>query len=285
VVGNGFDLIDNLKFTKNLFSGDPEALFNIGSRACNLGLVYIEKRTYLWIAIEAYEEAINHLNRVPIQYAAAQNNLGNAYCILADVEDKTENCKRAIEAFQEALKVRTLDKFPIDYSATQNNMGNAYRRLAEVSKKTDSKAENCKRAIKAHLEALKVRTRDRFPMDYAMTQNNLGVAYQTLARVESQAENCKMAIKACQDALEVYTIDRFPMDYAMTQNSLGNAYKTLAEVEDQGENCKRAIKAYQDALKIYTNEAFPERNRGVARNLKNILEFCKETSITPTSAS
>jgi tetratricopeptide (TPR) repeat protein len=375
--------IDNLKFTKNLFSGDPEALFNIGSRACNLGLVYIEKRTYLWIAIEAYEEAINHLNRVPIQYAAAQNNLGNAYCILADVEDKTENCKRAIEAFQEALKVRTLDKFPIDYSATQNNMGNAYstlaevedmaenckmaieayqealkvrtleqfpidyaatqnnmgnaycqladvedkyeitikaiekaieacqealkvrtldkfpidysatqnnmgnayRRLAEVSKKTDSKAENCKRAIKAHLEALKVRTRDRFPMDYAMTQNNLGVAYQTLARVESQAENCKMAIKACQDALEVYTIDRFPMDYAMTQNSLGNAYKTLAEVEDQGENCKRAIKAYQDALKIYTNEAFPERNRGVARNLKNILEFCKETSITPTSAS
>lgn len=379
VVGNGFDLIDNLKFTKSFFSGDPEALFNIGSRACNLGLVYIEKRTYLWIAIEAYKEAINHLNRVPIQYAAAQNNLGSAYCILADVEDKTENCKRAIEAYkealkvrtldkfpidyaatennmgnaystlaevedmaenckraieayqealkvrtleqfpieyaatqnnmgnaycqladvedkykntmkaieacQEALKVRTLDKFPIDYAATQNNMGNAYRRLAEVSIKTDSKAENCKRAIKAHIEALKVRTRDRYPMDYAMTQNNLGVDYQRLARVERQAENCKMAIKACQEALEVYAIDRFPMDYAMTQNSLGNAYKTLAEVEHRGENCKLAIKAYQEALKVYTKQIFPEINRGVAKNLKNILEFCKETSITPTSAS
>ena len=32
--------------------------------------------------------------------------------------------------------------------------------------------------------ALEVRTLDQFPMDYAVTQNNLGAAYRTLAEVE-----------------------------------------------------------------------------------------------------
>jgi tetratricopeptide (TPR) repeat protein len=60
------------------------------------------------------------------------------------------------------------------------------------------KAENCKKAIGAYEEALKVYTLERFPMDYAMTQNNLGTAYWTLAEVEEKAENCKKAIGACQ---------------------------------------------------------------------------------------
>jgi len=42
-------------------------------------------------------------------------------------------------------------------------------------------------AIKAYKEALRVYTPERFPMDYAMTQNNLGAAYVTLAEVENKA--------------------------------------------------------------------------------------------------
>ncbi|NIN68353.1 MAG: hypothetical protein GTO63_27330, partial [Anaerolineae bacterium] len=56
------------------------------------------------------------------------------------------------------------------------------------------KAENCKRAIGAYEEALRVRTYEDFPMDYGMTQNNLGNAYRTLAEVEEKAENCSKAI-------------------------------------------------------------------------------------------
>ena len=41
-----------------------------------------------------------------------QNNLGNAFSTLADVENKRENCKKAITAYQEALNVFNEEEFP-----------------------------------------------------------------------------------------------------------------------------------------------------------------------------
>jgi tetratricopeptide (TPR) repeat protein len=113
-------------------------------------------------------------------------------------------------------------------------------------------------------------------MDYAMTQNNLGNAYSTLAEVEDKASNCSKAIAAYREALKVYTLEDFPMDYATTQNNLGTAYRTLAEVEDKASNCNKAIAAYREALKVYTEEKFPEVYRIVERNLKRLLDFCKD---------
>jgi hypothetical protein len=53
------------------------------------------------------------VGQYPIQYATTQANIGNAYCRLAEVEDKAKNCKKSIEAFQDALKIRTIGQFPI----------------------------------------------------------------------------------------------------------------------------------------------------------------------------
>jgi tetratricopeptide (TPR) repeat protein len=129
------------------------------------------------------------------------------------------------------------------------------------------KARYMKIAIGAYQEALKVYTLDRFPMDYGMTQNNLGVAYRTLGEVESKAENCRLAIGAYEQALKVRTLDRFPMDYGMTQNNLGVAYRTLAEVEDKTENCKRAIQACEQALKVRTLDRFPIQYAATQNNV------------------
>ena len=92
-----------------------------------------------------------------------QNNLGNAYWTLAEVQDKAENCLKAIEACEEALKVHTLEQFSMDYAMAQNNIGNAYVTLAEV----EDKAENGKRAIQAYQEALEVHTLDSTRWNYA----------------------------------------------------------------------------------------------------------------------
>ncbi|WP_287267312.1 tetratricopeptide repeat protein [Moorena sp. SIO3A2] len=71
--------------------------------------------------------------------------------------------------------------------------------------------------------ALEVRTREAFPIDWAMTQNNLGNAY--LERITDQkAQNLEDAIACYQLALSVFTREAFPIDWAMTQNNLGNAY-------------------------------------------------------------
>jgi tetratricopeptide (TPR) repeat protein len=131
------------------------------------------------------------------------------------------------------------------------------------------KAEFMKIAIGAYDKALKVYTRDRYPMDYGRTQNNLGTAYSTLAEVEGKAENSKRGIGAYDKALKVYTRDRYPMQYGTTQYNLGNAYSTLAEVEGKAENSKRAIEAYDKALKVYTRDLYPMQYGMTQYNLGN----------------
>jgi len=112
-------------------------------------------------------------------------------------------------------------------------------------------------AIAAFSAALKIWNIEITPLDYAKTQNSLGIAFRRLAAVEDKAANAHKAITAYNEALTVRTPDKFPMDYGMTQNNLGNAYITLAEVEDKVANAHKAITAYNEALMVYTPDKFP----------------------------
>ncbi len=219
------------------------------------------------------EEIIKHIEKKEDK-AEASLIAGDIYNKLSEYKERALNSKKAISAYEEALKVYTLDRFPMDYAMTQNGLGTAYVTLANV----ESKVENCKKAISAFKEALKVRTLGRFPEDYAMTQNNLGNAYVRLAEVESPAENCKKAISAYEEALKVYTLGRFPEDYAMTQNNLGNAYGTLAEVESTAENCKKAINAFKKALDIYTSDRSPMQYAATQNNLGIVYNTLAEVA-------
>lgn len=83
-------------------------------------------------------------------------------------------------------------------------------RAYEIGSVKLQKASYMKVAIKAYQEALKIITVEQFPMDYAMTQNNIGNAYRTLAEVEEKALNCKKAIEAYQEALKIFTENSYP---------------------------------------------------------------------------
>ncbi|MCK4225241.1 MAG: hypothetical protein KAX39_08665, partial [candidate division Zixibacteria bacterium] len=49
-------------------------------------------------------------------------NLGNAYRTLAEVESKSENCKLAIGAYEEALGVYTEKNFPQVHQLIMGNL-------------------------------------------------------------------------------------------------------------------------------------------------------------------
>ncbi|KOP26270.1 hypothetical protein AMR41_11260, partial [Hapalosiphon sp. MRB220] len=85
------------------------------------------------------------------------------------------------------------------------------------------KASNMEIAITGYETALTVYTREAFPQDWAMTQNNLGTAYGDRILGE-RANNLESAIAAFESALEVRTREAFPQDWATTQNNLGIAY-------------------------------------------------------------
>ena len=220
-------------------------------------------------AVTAYQEALKERTRerVPLDWAATQNNLGNALLRLGEREIGTARLEEAVKAYQEALKERTRERVPLDWATTQNNLGNALGSLGERKSGTARLEE----AVKAYQEALKEWTRERVPLDWAMTQNNLGAALLRLGERESGTARMEEAVKAFQEALKEYTRERVPLDWAATQNNLGAALRSLGERESGTARLEEAVKAYQEALKERTRKRVPLDWAATQNNLGNAL--------------
>ena len=102
----------------------------------------------------------------------------------------------------------------------------------------------------AYRAALEERTRDQVPLDWAMTQNNLGHALATLGARESGTARLDEAVTAYRAALEERTRDRVPLDWATTQNNLGTALATLGERESGTARLEEAVTAWNACLAV-----------------------------------
>src|SRR5262249_31964355 len=69
--------------------------------------------------------------RVPLQWAASQNNLGNALRVLGERGSGTAKLEEAVVAYREALKERTRARVPLDWAGSFGNEGVALMLLAE----------------------------------------------------------------------------------------------------------------------------------------------------------
>jgi tetratricopeptide (TPR) repeat protein len=98
---------------------------------------------------------------------------------------------------------------------------------------------------------LKERTRERVPLDWAKTQNNLGDALSDLGRREAGTAKLEAAVAAYQEALKEWTRGRVPLEWARTQNNLGNALSDLGLREADTAKLEAAVAAYQETLKVW----------------------------------
>ncbi|NEP35325.1 MAG: tetratricopeptide repeat protein, partial [Moorea sp. SIO3B2] len=110
------------------------------------------------------------------------------------------------------------------------------------------KASTMEIAITGYEVALTVFTREAFPINWASTQNNLGLAYRNRITGD-KAQNLEDAIACYQSALSVFTREAFPIDWASTQNNLGLAYSNRI-TGDKAQNLENAIACYQLALEV-----------------------------------
>ena len=148
-----------------------------------------------------------------------------------------------------------------------NLLGNALARLGE----RESGTARLEEAVAAYRAALEEWTRDRVPLDWAMTQINLGNALARLGERESGTARLEEAVAAYRAALEERTRDRVPLDWAMTQNNLGNALRTLGERESGTARLEEAVAAYRAALEERTRERVPLDWATTQNNLGNAL--------------
>ena len=128
-----------------------------------------------------------------------------------------------------------------------------------------------KSSIEVYGRALAEYPRSEFPLDWARTQEGLGIALGVLGERESGTARLEQAVAAFRDALKEQTRDRVPLDWARTQVSLGNALAILGERESGTARLEQAVAAYRDALKEQTRDRVPLDWARTQVNLGNAL--------------
>ena len=144
-----------------------EVEMNLGLTLQNLAGMH---RARIQDAISAYQRALRTFDKIrhPKDFAILQNNLATAFLSIPFTDEKSKMREAlAVQAFEEGLAVVTLIDHPSEYAMLQNNLGNA---LQYVS--SSHRIENGFRALEAYDEALKVRTAQRAPGEYANTIAN-----------------------------------------------------------------------------------------------------------------
>jgi hypothetical protein len=84
-------------------------------------------------------------------------------------------------------------------------------------------------AVAAYRDALTEYTRERVPLDWAMTKNNLGNALSTLGARESDTAHLEEAVAAFRDALTEFTPENSAYYQQVAQLNLARAEQLLAE--------------------------------------------------------
>jgi tetratricopeptide (TPR) repeat protein len=107
------------------------------------------------LAVQAFEEGLKVVNLIdhPAEYAMLQNNLGNALQY-ASSNHTVENNLRALDAYDEALKVRGPDTAPLEYANTISNRANCLWNLPDHPEEPErGNQANLLRARNAYNEA------------------------------------------------------------------------------------------------------------------------------------
>ena len=131
-------------------------------------------------------------------------------------------------------------------------------------------------AITTHRRALALAPQATTPLEWAMTQNNLGVALSVLGERESDTARLEEAVAAHRAALLELTRERLPLDWAISRGSLGRALLRLGERESDTARLEEAVAAFREALEECPRNRMPLEWAGIQNNLALALRWLGE---------
>src|SRR5947209_5750714 len=112
-------------------------------------------------------------------------------------------------------------------------------------------------AIERYNQLVHLTTRERAPLHWASTQNDLGNVLLALGQRESGTARLEESVIAYLDALKEWTRERAPLDWARTQNNLGLAFWALGEREGGTGRLEAAVTAFRNVLKEWSRDGMP----------------------------
>ena len=134
--------------------------------------------------VAVFRAALNEYTRerVPLQWATIQNNLGDALARLGERESGTAHLDEAVAALRAALNERTRERVPLQWAETFGNEGIALMLLAE-RRRDAIMAETALRQINTAFETM----RDGGHASYAaLYERQLPRARALVARLRAQ---------------------------------------------------------------------------------------------------
>jgi tetratricopeptide (TPR) repeat protein len=214
---------------------------------------------FLGLVRELYETAVAVRTRekFPVEWAFAQNNLGNVLVELGTrLNDGSQHLQSAVDAYTQALQVYAQQdkqrEYPTEWATTENNLGNALLYLGSRENGANQKLTD---AVTAYNQAMGLYKQRGSNQDWAMATSNRGYALTVLGSREDGAnEDLQNAVKACEKALEIRTREKMPQDWAYTQNNLAYSLRELGNRLD-GEAgirmLRRSVDSSMAALGVY----------------------------------
>ena len=195
------------------------------------------------------------------QKAIEAGELAKADALLADVEAEQRRAldRLAVNAAETSARRGEIALTRLRYVEAANHFANAAavfppnsehenKRIAYLRREAyalyrQGNELGDKRALLAAIEQYKrlieLTSRERVPLDWAMTQNNLGLALQVLGRRESGTAKLEEAVVAYREALKERTRERVPLDWAATQNNLGIALSAPRRARERDGEARR----------------------------------------------
>lgn len=203
-------------------------------------------------AVSAQREALEECTRE--ERASMLTNLGAALSSLARRVDGTEQLKKVREVvavYEQALKEQARELEPKDWALTLNNLGNALVLQGGLESQAEVQAGLMERALSAFHDALTVRTRNRFPMDWAATQSNLGGVLVSLGWIKNDPQLIVEAVVVLRGALSERTRDKMPFDWAVTSHELGNALASLGGGKGGTSRLEQAAAIFREVKSVF----------------------------------
>jgi tetratricopeptide (TPR) repeat protein len=219
---------------------------------------------HLMGAVALYDEALA-LCPADDTLFAARIAARQATALQAIPEPGTQSLERARDAYEQAIPVLRDDGDSAELAEAEMNLGLVLQTLAGAGR------ARLVDAIDAYQRALRVFERERYPVEYAILQNNLATAFLSMPLGDERgAMREALAVQSFEAALEVVNLIDHPSEYAMLQNNLGNALQ-YAPSSHPIDNCLRAIEAYDEALRVRTRAATPLEYANTIANKANCL--------------
>ncbi len=145
--------------------------------------------------INTFGSDLNAENR-----SLVHQSLGNALRSLSSHEEPISNLQTAIQHYKAALEGAS------QRAVVYNSLGCCYWKIA----KYHSPLQNIELAISAYKKSLEFISQNWSPfsgpqhtIEYAVTQNNLGTSYKTLASLKNPENNLSLALRCFKESLQI----------------------------------------------------------------------------------